>query len=177
MDIFSLKWFVLGILISAPLQWFYISIRPKVTKMQFEDKLATNTITQILGLVIIVAGFTLSIYGNYLTAKAGGGEMTPDQFDTLANQFGHWFEMYVYLIWALIGIATGTGFILMIRSIWKYLNHKQTKSTNNQDIEQDIVISPKELKSTITKVEGYKKAKNDLDDFFDNIKGDKPKEK
>jgi len=47
--------------------------------------------------------------------------VTPDQFNILASQFGYWFEMYVYLIWALIGIAAGTGFMFMIRSIWRYL--------------------------------------------------------
>ncbi|HUC78973.1 MAG TPA: hypothetical protein VMQ58_01905 [Candidatus Saccharimonadales bacterium] len=86
MDIFSLRWFVAGIFFSLPLHWLYISVRPKISKMQFEDRLATNTITQILGLVIVVGGFAFSIYGNYLTAKAGGGKVTTDQFNTLANQ-------------------------------------------------------------------------------------------
>jgi len=142
MDLFSLKWFVLGILISVPLHWFYISIKPHVTKMPFEDRLATNTITQILSLVIVVGGFALSIYGNYLTATAGGGKVTPDQFNILASQFGYWFEMYVYLIWALIGIAAGTGFMFMIRSIWRYFNHKQTNVGNNQDAEKNVKDSP-----------------------------------
>jgi len=134
--------------------------------MQFEDRLATNTITQILGLVIVVGGFAFSIYGNYLTAKAGGGKVTTDQFNTLANQFLTYFQLYVGLIWSLMGIAVGTGIILMIRSAWRYFSHKQTKSKNNQDAEQDVVVSTKELKSTITKIEDYKKAKTDLDEFF-----------
>ena len=168
---FSIRWFIWGIIISLPLHWFYISIKPTVTKMRFEDKVAANTITQILGLVIIVGGFAFSIYGNYLTAKAGGGNMTPDQFNALASQFEHWFELYVYLIWTLVGVATGTGLILMCRSVWRYFSNKRTK-TNNQEVEQDIVISPKELKSTITKIAGYKKAKNNLDEFFKHVDDD-----
>ena len=143
MNLFSLRWFILGILISVPLHWFYISLKPQIAKMPFEDRLATNTITQILGLVIVVAGFAFSIYGNYLTAQAGGGKMTPDQFNALASQFGYWFEMYVYLIWALVGVAVGTGFMFMIRGAWRYIHHNQT---NNQNAEHGVKDS-----STIAK--------------------------
>lgn len=68
--------------------------------------------------------------------------MTPDQFNALADQFNRYFQLYVGLIWGIIGIVVGTGLILMIRSAWRLFSHRQTNTTNNQETEHGIKNSP-----------------------------------
>jgi len=175
MDIFSLRWFIIGVLISIPFHWFLLSARTQISNARFENKLAVNTIVQMLGLVLIIAGFAFSIYGNYLTARAGEGNMTPDDFTKLANQFFYYFQWYVFIIWAIIGIAVGTGFILMIRSIWRYIKPKQN---NKQQTEDDfsITISIKEMDSILKKRRDYSKVKSKVDDFLKQMSDGDTKE-
>jgi ABC-type Fe3+ transport system permease subunit len=167
MDIFSLKWFAVGILISIPLHLFYLSIRTKVSKMRPEDKLATNTIIQTLGLVVIVGAFALGIYGNYLTAKAGEGKMNQSDFAALVAQFSHWFSMYMAFIWTLAGIAVGTGLIIMFRNIWRYFSRRQSVQDGQDNLE--ITISKKEADSIIKRRDDYSKAKTIVDDFLKKL--------
>jgi ABC-type Fe3+ transport system permease subunit len=172
MDKLSLTWFIFGILVSIPLHWIFISMRKTRSKMQPEEKVATDTIIQTLSLLFIVAGFTFSIYGNYLTAKAGENNMTQVDFTNLVNQFNHWFQIYVAMIWALAGIAIGTGFILMLRSIWRYFN-KHRQPIKKQDAV--TIISTTELESLKERVAELKKTKADIDKFLDDIKDEKIK--
>jgi hypothetical protein len=116
------------------------------------------------------------MYGNYLTSVQGSGNMTinntPQFFAEQANNFNNFVAGYIVFLYILLGVMVGLGLWQMIISTCRHFSHK---STNNQNDEQDIVISHKELKSEIEKINTYKKAKGDLDDFFNKLNDNSPK--
>ena len=129
----------------------------------------------MLGLVIIIGGFSFSIYGNYLTAKASGGTMNQDEFKILADQFSAYFQLYVGLIWGLVGISVGTGLFLMCRSIWQYRKRGLDNKQQHED-DFEITVSTKEMDSILKKRNDYNKVKSKVDNFLNQMRKDDIKE-
>lgn len=175
MATFFLAWFLGGMAFSVPLHYVLPSIRGKVAKMQPENKAAATLVERTLEVAVIAAGLGLSIYGSYLAAKAGEGKVSQEEFTNLANQLQLWYTLYFGVILGFIGVAVGTVLVLATKNLWQHFTRKDEQTTTSPEIGQDVLVSPKELKATITKIQKYKKAKEDLDDFLTTIQENEPK--
>lgn len=177
--------FVIGFIIALPCRLFLLPISKKASNRSGETKWALNFILITLNMLIILGSILFTLYGNFLTSLSGSDNMTIDMFASgnvtqfLSERtidFNQAFNSYMAFLYILLGIIVGIAFWNMIISLYKRFRNRNKPQVTDQSQQQPILVDNQKHNDTLKYIEEQRQAKTELDDFFNNINRNKPKE-
>jgi len=117
----------------------------------------------ILNLIIVAIGVSISVTA--LVIATGGSNMTPEQL----AEFTKSAYSLTQIIYVLLGIGAGAVLLWIIHFIIVAVSEHKKQRGTQQEIE--TTISSRKLESVTKEIEEYRKAKTQLDGFFNKIQG------
>jgi hypothetical protein len=149
-------WFGIGFI----LFWIQIPITKKIREnpnWEQADKSRKYSL-EFLSFAMVIAGLVLALYSIEEFYKAGGSNITPDMYNTLAVNLNIWLYLFEAVLCLAIGVALG-GIVLFVYRL-------MCKPKKDLTI---LLVDKQKHHDTLKYIKEQEQAKKELEKFFKDL--------
>ncbi len=133
--------------------WFFAVRKFPTFKNRIAQTAKTRDFLLFVGNLLLIAG-AMVISLSALKITAGGDTMTPAELSQLTTGI----DKYLAVVWILAGVAIGIFVFFLIEVCWGKKKDQTSVEMPSPD--------PRNLENITKQIEGYRKLKVTLDEFF-----------